>query len=169
MKLAELVFVIAMHVGREAESKCPEMRMQIEGRRGRRDMEAVRDNWQSEAHHVRGRSRGLQGVKRGGVEVGRGRDLRRKGRDLIRRQKRAGVQTVRRHRGSGRGLLGALVLAAPAAHGDVPERAAARPVPLARLAEVPWLRQAVVVVVAELGVGGVTAGASQGRLRMILR
>ncbi|THU46973.1 hypothetical protein C4D60_Mb09t10600 [Musa balbisiana] len=147
-----------MHVGREAESKCPEMRLQIEGRRGRRDMEAVRDNWQIEAH-VRGRSRGLQGVNRGGVE----------GRDRIRRQKRAGVLTVRRHRGSGRGLLGALVLAAPAAHGDVPERAAARPVPLARLAEVPWLRQAVVVVVAELGVGGVAARASQGRLRMILR
>jgi hypothetical protein len=59
---------------------------------------------------------------------------------------------------------GALVLAAAPADGDVAERASARPVALARLAEVSRLRQRVVVVVAELGVGRVAARAPQ-RLR----
>ena len=57
--------------------------------------------------------------------------------------------------GRGRRRRGALVLAGAAAHGDVPEGSALRPVAAARLAEVAWLLEAVVVVVAELGVGGV--------------
>jgi hypothetical protein len=50
-------------------------------------------------------------------------------------------------------LATASVLAAPS-DGHVAERAALGPVPAARLAEVPRLRAGVVVVVAELGVGG---------------
>ena len=80
-------------------------------------------------------------------------------------------------RGHGHGGRGAraLVLAASPADGHVAERAALGPVPAARLAEVARLRQAVVVVVAELGVGGVAARAPQpllgrrGRLLLRLR
>ena len=52
-----------------------------------------------------------------------------------------------------------LVLAAAAADGDIAKGAALRPVAATGLAEVAWLRRAVVVVVAELGVGGVAAWA----------
>uniref|UniRef100_A0A8R7QJD1 Uncharacterized protein n=1 Tax=Triticum urartu TaxID=4572 RepID=A0A8R7QJD1_TRIUA len=55
-------------------------------------------------------------------------------------------------------------LAAAAADGDVAERAALGPVAAARLAEVARLGEVVVVVVAELGVGGVAPGATQRRL-----
>jgi hypothetical protein len=51
-------------------------------------------------------------------------------------------------------LGGALVLAASSSDGDVAERAALGPVAAARLAEVARLREAVIVVVAELGVRG---------------
>uniref|UniRef100_A0A0A9E796 Uncharacterized protein n=1 Tax=Arundo donax TaxID=35708 RepID=A0A0A9E796_ARUDO len=66
----------------------------------------------------------------------------------------------RGRRRRGRGFRGGVALAAApvlaaAADGHVAERAALGPVPAARLAEVPRLRAAVVVVVAELGVGGV--------------
>jgi hypothetical protein len=77
-------------------------------------------------------------------------------------------------RHGGRGAR-ALVLAAAPADGHVAERAALGPVPAAGLAEVARLREAVVVVVAELGVGGVAARAPQpllgrrGRLRLRLR
>ena len=52
-----------------------------------------------------------------------------------------------------------LVLPASPAHGHVAERPALRPIAPAVLAEVSRLRQAVVVVVAELGVHGVAARA----------
>ena len=55
--------------------------------------------------------------------------------------------------------LVALVSAACAADGDVAEGAASGPVALAGFAEVARLREAVVVVVAEFGVGGIAAGA----------
>ena len=55
-----------------------------------------------------------------------------------------------------------LVLSAAAADGNVPERASFGPVPPASLAEVAGLGEAVVVVVAELGVGGFTARALEG-------
>ena len=48
------------------------------------------------------------------------------------------------------GRLGAAILAAAPADGDVPQRAAFGPVSAAALAEVAGLREAVVVVVAEL-------------------
>jgi len=53
-----------------------------------------------------------------------------------------------------RGGLGAAVLAAAAADGDVAERAAFGPVASAGFAEIAGLRQAVVVVVTEFGVAG---------------
>ena len=58
-------------------------------------------------------------------------------------------------------FLDALVLSASAADGDVAEGAAAGPVSLAGLAEVARLGQAVVVVVAELGVRRVAPRAPQ--------
>lgn len=53
------------------------------------------------------------------------------------------------------GFLGRdfLVLSTPASDRDVPQRAAFGPVPPAGLAEVAGLGEAVVVVVAEFGVG----------------
>lgn len=56
------------------------------------------------------------------------------------------------------GLLGArfLVLSTPSSNRDVPKGTPLGPVPPTSLTEVPRLREAVVVVVAELGVGGVT-------------
>lgn len=53
------------------------------------------------------------------------------------------------------------VLAAATADGDVAERAAVGPVAAARLAEVAGLREIVVVVVAEFGVGGVAPRAGE--------
>jgi len=46
-----------------------------------------------------------------------------------------------------------LVLSAASTNRNVPKSASFGPVPSAGLAEVPWLRETVVVVVAELGVG----------------
>ncbi len=51
------------------------------------------------------------------------------------------------------------VLTGATADGDVTEGPTVGPVATAGLAEVAWLREVVVVVVAELGVGGVTAWA----------
>lgn len=51
-----------------------------------------------------------------------------------------------------------LVLSASATHGDVPQSAAFSPVPPACFTEVPRLREAVVVVVAELGVSRIASG-----------
>ena len=45
------------------------------------------------------------------------------------------------------------VLSAATTNRNVPKSASFCPVPSAGLAEVPWLRKTVVVVVAELGVG----------------
>jgi len=53
-----------------------------------------------------------------------------------------------------RGGLSAAVLATAAANGDVAERASFGPVASAGFAEIAGLRQAVVVVVTEFGVGG---------------
>jgi hypothetical protein len=98
---------------------------------------------------------------------------RRQGPHRRRRRREGQRRRVRRGGGEGGGGPippaaaapgGALVLAAAPADGDVAERAPARPVALARLAEVARLRQRVVVVVAELGVGRVAARAPQ-RLR----
>lgn len=61
--------------------------------------------------------------------------------------------------GIGGVALGALVLAASAANGDVAEGAASGPVALAGFAKVARLRQAVVVVVTKLGIGGIAARA----------
>ena len=61
--------------------------------------------------------------------------------------------------GGGAGALG--VLAGAAADGDVPEGPTVSPVATAGLAEVAGLREVVVVVVAELSVGGVAARARQ--------
>lgn len=61
--------------------------------------------------------------------------------------------------GVGGVALGALVLAAAAADGDVAEGAASGPVALAGFAKVSRLRQAVVVVVTKLGIGGIAARA----------
>lgn len=61
--------------------------------------------------------------------------------------------------GGGAGALG--VLAGAAADGDVAEGPAMSPVATAGLAEVAGLREVVVVVVAELGVGRVAARARQ--------
>jgi hypothetical protein len=64
--------------------------------------------------------------------------------------------------GGGGGAAGALgVLAGAAADGDVTEGPTVSPVATAGLAEVAGLREVVVVVVAELGVGGVAARARQ--------
>ena len=65
----------------------------------------------------------------------------------------------RRGGGGGFGALGAL--AGATADGNVPKGAAFGPVAAAALAEVARLRDVVVVVVAELGVGGVASGAPQ--------
>jgi len=59
----------------------------------------------------------------------------------------------------GAGALG--VLAAATADGDVAECAAMGPVPATGLAEVARLGVVVVVVVAELGVGGLATGAGE--------
>lgn len=52
-----------------------------------------------------------------------------------------------------------------ATDGDVTEGAATRPVTATVFAVVTWLRQAVVVVVAEFGVDGITSRTLQYRLR----
>lgn len=54
-----------------------------------------------------------------------------------------------------------LVLATPSSHGHVPHCAPSRPVSLALLTEMAWLVDVVVVVVTELGVHAVAAGARQ--------
>jgi len=61
-----------------------------------------------------------------------------------------------------------LGLAAPAADGDVAEGPAFCPVPAAGLAEVAGLGEVVVVVVAELGVGGVASRAPEVLLLLLL-
>lgn len=70
--------------------------------------------------------------------------------------------------GGGR-LFYPLVLPAAAANGDVAEGAAAGPVALAGLAEMSGLGEAVIVVVAELGIGGVAAGAFECGLLLLCR
>lgn len=62
------------------------------------------------------------------------------------------------------GFLGShfLILSAATTHRNVPEGASFGPVPSAGLAKVPRLREAVVVVIAELGVGRVTSRALEG-------
>lgn len=70
----------------------------------------------------------------------------------------------RGRRGRGGGVRGARalgVLAGPTADGDVTEGPTLSPVTAAGLAEVAWLGEVVVVVVAELGVGRVAAWAWQ--------
>lgn len=59
------------------------------------------------------------------------------------------------------GSLGSWVVLLPAAtpYGDVPQTATFSPVPLAGLAEIPWLGEAVVVVIAEFGFCGFTSRA----------
>ena len=57
-----------------------------------------------------------------------------------------------------------LLSSAPSTDRDVPEGSTSCPVTPTCLAEVPRLRGAVVIEVAELGVGGFTAGAFQYRL-----
>ena len=77
---------------------------------------------------------------------------------------------LRRVRGGRLGLGGALAAAAAAAcpaDGDVAQRAALRPVAAAGAAVVARLRGAVVVVVAELGVGGAAPRALQLRLLLL--
>uniref|UniRef100_K4A3K7 Uncharacterized protein n=1 Tax=Setaria italica TaxID=4555 RepID=K4A3K7_SETIT len=115
------------------------------------------------------RQRGAPGQAERGREGRQGPRRRRQGQRGRRRGRRGRGGGCRGRRGSAppggarraAAAPGALVLAAPAADGDVAERAPARPVALARLAEVPRLRQRVVVVVAELGVGRVAARAPQ--------
>lgn len=85
------------------------------------------------------------------------------GGDALEESQPAAVIGVAGVAGEPRGGLDLLVLAATAADGDVAQGAAARPVAPARLAEVARLREAVVVVVAEFCVGGVAAGALEGR------
>jgi hypothetical protein len=70
-------------------------------------------------------------------------------------------------RSLGRSQAGALaVLAGPATDGDVAKRSAFGPVATTVLAEMARLREVVVVVVAEFGVGGVAPGTLQ-RLPLI--
>lgn len=59
-----------------------------------------------------------------------------------------------------------IVLPAAAADGNVPEDSAFGPVAAAGLAEMAGLREVVVVVVAELRVNGVAAGAFQDLARV---
>lgn len=73
-----------------------------------------------------------------------------------------------------RGLHGAaaaayfasLVLPVAAADGDVSQGAPAGPVPTAGLAYVAWLREAVIVIIAEFCVGGMATWAFQCSLRL---
>nr|ACN26647.1 unknown [Zea mays] len=92
------------------------------------------------------------------------------GQPTVRAQQRAVERARRRRRRRRRGCgrrAGALAaaggrgLARAAADGDVAERSPARPVAAAGPAEVARLGQVVVVVVAELGVGGLAARARQ--------
>ena len=66
--------------------------------------------------------------------------------------------------GSGRRTL---ALAPSCTHRHVAHGTAGRPVPLAVLAEVAWLVDVVVVVVAELGVHAVAPGARQDLVRLL--
>lgn len=66
------------------------------------------------------------------------------------------------------GFLASLVLAAAAADGNVAEGAATGPVSLAGLAEVARLREAVVIVVAELCVCRIAARALERRRAGVL-
>lgn len=56
-----------------------------------------------------------------------------------------------------------------APNGYVSENATFRPVPSTCLAEVPWLREVVVVVITELGVHGLASRTPQSRLLVLLR
>jgi len=81
----------------------------------------------------------------------------------VRERRRRGTSATGRDRAGdrpGAHRLAAAVLPAPAADGHVPEGASLGPVPAAALAEVARLAEAVVVVVAELGVGRVAARAA---------
>jgi hypothetical protein len=121
-----------------------------------REGDAVRRRRGGGARIGRGRGRrgGGRGARAAASGAGRGRGRRGAARVLGRVGRRGrGRRRGRGGRGRRRRRRGALRLAAAAAHGDVAQDAALGPVPAAALAEVARLRQVVVVVVAELGVG----------------
>jgi len=66
------------------------------------------------------------------------------------------------------GFVGAFGFTAPAADGDVAEDAALGPVAATVFAEVARLGEVVVVVVTELGVEGVAAGALEGLVVLVV-